>query len=208
MQDKNSKLFRNIIIFFFLLTPIISSIISTIHLIDFFKLGNSYWLSVLLSTVFEIGSIASFLSLSILNKIKQLPIWIVFIILTSLQMMGNIYYTYNYIYTKLTIDPNYLKSLMDILSFFIDMEDKGIKFSSFLLSIMIGIPIPLISLSFLKSTVDYIKIPDNKPIMSNTNDNNEKIINEVDSSEENTDIKKENINNDYFLDGRTIKKKE
>lgn len=149
-----SSLIRKIVIGTFLSVPAISSIISTIHLIDLFNLGNPTWLSILLAVTFELGSIASLLAISVIEKIKVGAIWFIFFILSGLQIIGNVYYSYSFTSDQLLSNPTFLTNFMDLFSFITGDEMKDVKI---FLSCIIGIPIPLIALFFLKSNIDYLK---------------------------------------------------
>ena len=63
---------RKVIIFCFIAVPLLSSIISTVHIVDLFSLGNPSWISLSLAIAIEVGSIASFMTLSILGKLNYL----------------------------------------------------------------------------------------------------------------------------------------
>ena len=65
----NKKFLHNLIVVGFLSVPILSSIISTFHLYTFFSLADMNWMSIMLAVVFELGSLTSFLALSILDKL-------------------------------------------------------------------------------------------------------------------------------------------
>ena len=55
-MQKENKLTRNFIITTFVLLYVMVSIISTIHVIDFFKLSNPDWLAITLAIAFEVGA--------------------------------------------------------------------------------------------------------------------------------------------------------
>lgn len=149
-----SEILRKIVIGTFLSVPAISSIISTIHLIDLFNLGNPTWLSILLAVTFELGSIASLLAISVIDRIKTGAIWFIFFILSALQIIGNVYYSYSFTSEQLLANQTFLTNFMDLFSFITGDDIRDVKI--FLASI-IGIPIPLIALFFLKSNIDYLK---------------------------------------------------
>lgn len=151
---RNKDILRKLVIGTFLSVPAISSVISTIHLIDLFNLGNPEWLSILLAVTFELGSIASFLALSVIERIKVGPIWVIFFVLAGLQIVGNVYYTYSYTSDMLLANPKFLTNFLDLFSFLVGNDIKDIKI---FLSCVIGIPIPLIALFFLKSNIDYVR---------------------------------------------------
>ena len=88
---KKERVIQYSIIGTFVSLYIIVSIISTIHVIDFFRLSNPDWLAISLAIAFEIGAAASLASLIALDKMNKTLIWVLFIILTLMQMMGNAY---------------------------------------------------------------------------------------------------------------------
>ena len=143
----------------FLLVPFFSSMMSTFHLIDFVHLGNIISMSWLLALTVELGSLVSFVTISksVLRKIKKGYIVFIFGILFVLQAMGNVYSSFDYINQMLKIHPDWLASFMEMMS---RIYITDISTTKFILSLIIGLPIPLISLILLKSAVDYIYSPD------------------------------------------------
>jgi len=121
------------------------SIISTIHVIDFFELSNPYWLAVTLAIGFEFGAAASLASLVILDKMNKTLVWVLFITITLMQMQGNMYYAF----TNLE-DFQSWSELFDLI------EEEPI-FQKRVLSAVSGAILPLVALGFIKSLVDYIK---------------------------------------------------
>lgn len=150
MFKKNLTNIQKITIGSFLLVPLLSSFISTIHIVDFFGLGNYKWMAVLLAIAFEIGSIASALSITVLDKIKKWVIFSMFFILIFFQIVGNVYFSFNYISG---LDTATLKNAQEFFGYFVENNITDFKIY---LSFLIGLPIPLISLAFLKSLVDYL----------------------------------------------------
>ena len=150
---KNETL-RKLIIWCFVSVPVISSIVSTVHLVDLFALGNPWWIAFTLAVAIEVGSIASFLTLSILSKLNKTIVWSIFLVLFFMQVVGNVYFSYDWIGEKLAADPNWITSFKDMIEFFsYEMELKSVKM---FLAMLIGVPIPLISVFLLKSAVDYL----------------------------------------------------
>jgi hypothetical protein len=121
------------------------SIISTIHVIEFFDLSNPKWLSVSLAVAFELGAAASLASLIALDKMNKLLVWSLFVTLTLMQAMGNTYYAYINIE-----DFSKWSELFGLI------EEDPI-FQKRILSIVSGAILPLVALGFIKSLVDYIK---------------------------------------------------
>lgn len=121
------------------------SIISTIHVIDFFELSNPYWLAVTLAIAFELGAAASLASLIVMDKMNKGLVWALFITITLMQMQGNMYYafknitdysTWSQLFNLIEEDPIYQKRILAFVS---------------------GAILPLVALGFIKSLVDYIK---------------------------------------------------
>lgn len=153
-----SSLHRKLVIIFFLSIPFLSSLISTLHIIRFFSLGNPNWMSLVLAVTFEIGSLASLMSFSVLDKIKKGPIYFIFGLLFIMQLIGNIYFSFDYVSQKVLQDPNWLLTFKELIGFIIG-ENPDSSLIKFILSLVIAVPIPLISISFTKSLVDYLESP-------------------------------------------------
>jgi hypothetical protein len=145
---------KRVIVFCFVLVPVLSSIISTIHLVDLFYLGNPSWISYTVAVAIEVGAVASFLTLSILSRLNKGIVWGMFIILFMMQVIGNVYFSYDWISKKIIADPTWIKNFKEMMEFFVfEIEEKTTKM---ILSMLIGIPIPLISVFLLKSAADYL----------------------------------------------------
>ena len=146
----NLKVKRNNLLHGFIITTFVSlyaivSVISTIHVIEFFSLSNPYWLAVSLAIAFEIGAAASLASIIVLDKMNKSLIWGLFIILTCMQMMGNTYFAY----TNLTD----FKSWVELFG----LVDEDPLYQKRVLSIISGAILPLVALGYIKSLVDYIR---------------------------------------------------
>jgi hypothetical protein len=125
------------------------SIISTIHVIDFFSMSNPQWLAISLAIAFEVGAAASLASLITLDKMNKGIVWMLFLLLTAMQAMGNMYYAYVH-----------LTNFQGWIELFGLVEEELI-YQKRILSIVSGAILPIVALGFIKSLVDYIK-PDNK----------------------------------------------
>ena len=145
------KLVQYFIIGTFVSLYVIVSVISTIHVIDFFKLSNPEWLAISLAIAFEIGAAASLASLITLDKMNKALIWALFIILTLMQMMGNAYYAYVH-----------LENYQAWIELFGLVEEEAIT-QKRILAIISGAILPVVALGFVKSLVDYIKPSKTKP---------------------------------------------
>jgi hypothetical protein len=141
----HKKLTSYFIIGTFVTLYLLVSCISTIHVIDFFKLSNPTWLAISLAVAFEIGAAASLASLITLDKMNKGIVWSLFLILTAMQAMGNAYYAYVH-----------LEGFQGWIELF-GLVDEDLIYQKRVLSIVSGAILPIVALGFIKSLVDYIK---------------------------------------------------
>jgi hypothetical protein len=121
------------------------SIISTIHVIDFFRLSNPEWLAVTLAIAFEVGAAACLGAIVILDRTSRWLVWALFILITGMQMMGNMYYAYSH-----------LQDFQNWIELF-GLQEEEIIYQKRVLSIVSGAILPIVALGFIKSLVDYIR---------------------------------------------------
>lgn len=145
MSSKTTKIF---IIGTFVTLYLLVSVISTIHVIDFFSMSNPSWLAISLAIAFEVGAAASLASIITLDKMNKGIVWALFILLTAMQAMGNTYYTYVH-----------LKDFQGWIELF-GLVDEELIYQKRVLSIVSGAILPIVALGFIKSLVDYIKPAD------------------------------------------------
>src|SRR6056300_1153055 len=126
------------------------SVISTILVIDFFKLSNPTWLAVSLAIAFEVGAAASLASLIAMDKMNKSLVWFLFFLLTAMQAMGNTYYAF--------VNLGDYQSWSELFGL---IEEEEI-FRKRILSIVSGAILPIVALGFIKSLVDYIKPEEDK----------------------------------------------
>ena len=146
---KKEKIVRGSVISTFVILYLMVSIISTIHVIDFFELSNPYWLAVTLAIAFEVGAAASLASLVILDKMNRGLVWTLFSAITLMQMQGNMYYAFT--------------NLQDFTSWseLFGLIEEEVIFQKRVIAAVSGAILPLVALGFIKSLVDYIK-PESK----------------------------------------------
>lgn len=124
---------------------ILTSLISTLHVIDFFELSNPTWLAVTLAISFEIGAAASLAALLILDKVNKTLTWSLFILLTAIQINGNLYYAYVHL------------ANFESWSELFGLSAESLIVQKRILSIVSGAVLPIIALGFIKSLVDYLR---------------------------------------------------
>ena len=165
-----NKLVHRFIIATFVSLYLLVSIISTIHVIEFFKLSNPQWLAISLAIAFELGAAASLASLVILDKMNKTLVWMLFGTITLMQMQGNMYYAFVHME-----DFQGWSELFGLI-------EEDVVYQKRILSAVSGAILPLVALGFIKSLVDYIK-PEPQA---------ETIVEEVAKAEEKqTDVKEE-----------------
>lgn len=180
LSDKKNLFW--IILASFLLIPLIVSVISSIHVINFFELSNFKSLAIALSVSFEIGALSALAGLVVMDKINKNVIYFIFIVLTAYQMMGNTYYAYDMLSEKMMTNPNLINNWTELFGF--DIEDTILM--KRIIAIISGAILPIVSLCFLDLSVDYIKksLPTNedktdnskKKILTDESENKEIII--------------------------------
>lgn len=184
MKNKGISIF---IISTFVLLYLVVSIISTIHVIDFFEMTNPKWLSVFLAIAFEIGAAASLASIIVMDKMNKFIVWSLFFVLTAMQAIGNTYFAYTH-----------LSDFSEWSDLFGLSEEEPI-FQKRVLSVISGAILPLVSLGFIKALVDYIRPNSDKEKIEETPEEikEEEKIEEftelIESKEE--EIKEEKIEN-------------
>ena len=133
------------ILFTFVGLYVIVSLISTIHVVEFFSISNPRWLAISLAIAFELGAAASLSSLVVLKKMNKPLVWTLFIVLTAMQAIGNTYYSYTHLQN--------FDSWIELFG----LVDEDIIYQKRILSILSGAILPFVALGFIKSLVDYIK---------------------------------------------------
>jgi hypothetical protein len=94
---------------------------------------------------FEIGAAASLASIIVLEKTSKTLVWSLFILLTAMQMQGNMFYAYTH-----------LENFQDWIDLF-GLQEEELITQKRILSIVSGAILPVIALGFIKSLVDYIR---------------------------------------------------
>ena len=176
------KLVNGFIIGTFVSLYLLVSIISTIHVIDFFELSNPRWMAITLAIGFEIGAAASLASLIVMKKMNKTLVWALFITITAMQINGNLYYAF--------INMQDYTSWVELFNL---MEWEPLA-QKRLLAAVSGAILPLVALGFIKSLVDYIKPEDDEIELSDQK--LDEIVSDINSTSE----KKTNIVSQQDID--------
>lgn len=142
---------RNIYIFLFALLYVLCSVCSLIHSFAFFGLANNLPMSIMLGTCFEIGQFAVLMSLltSKKNEGKIMP-YILLIILTVVQILGNVFSSYKYLMLNSVSDLEYFKKPIFI---FTDLPDD---ITTVIVTWIIGAILPCVCLLLTAMVSNYI----------------------------------------------------
>jgi hypothetical protein len=149
---------KKIFLWLFAILYISVAFVSTFHAISFFGLANAMWIAVMLAITFEIGQAAVLFSiLTNATKSKVIP-WILMTVLTIVQVLGNVYSSYQYLITN---SESLLKYFKEPIFVWMDMPDQQ---CNVILTYIIGAILPIVSLLMTSMVTGYLNKEENKPI--------------------------------------------
>lgn len=143
----------------FLVPIILVAIISISHVISWYNLANPISWAIYLSIAIEIAAMSSIAAASV--KVKGFSVWFVFIIVTLIQFIGNIYFCY----AEINIESEGFKQWMELTKPLFEMmgsEANDVLAQKRWLALLEGGLLPLISLTCLHFFIQY---EDKKPIV-------------------------------------------
>jgi hypothetical protein len=174
---------KKALIILFSLLYIAVGFVSTYHAIAFFAISNSNWLAVILAVAFEVGQAAVLFSL-LTNKTKKIMPWILMGVLTLVQVIGNVFSSYQYMMLNST---DQIKYFTDSVLFF--LQDPNPKVNQVMISYITGAILPIVSLCMTSMVVDAAEldkveekeeiITDSEPITSEPEVEDEKINSKI-----------------------------
>jgi hypothetical protein len=139
--------------------------VSTYHAVSFFSMSNAGWLAVILAVAFEIGQAAVLFSL-LTTKTKKVMPWILMGVLTLVQVLGNVFSSYQYMMINST---EQIKYFTDSVLFF--LQDPDPKVNQVMISYITGAILPIVSLCMTSMVVNVAGLEptedqpiDNEPI--------------------------------------------
>ena len=187
---KKDRIVQGSIVGIFVLLYVFVSLISTIHVIDFFEMTNPRWLSIALAIAFEFGAAASLAAIVVGDKTNKTIVWGLFFILTAFQMQGNMWYAY--------VNAQDYMSWMELFA----LNEEELIFQKRILAAVSGAVLPIVALGFIKSLVDYIKPEDEY-----SKRDIERII-EANENQSEPNDKLKQAAKEYFEDGNIPREKE
>lgn len=159
---------KKILTILFSLLYLAVGFVSVYHAINFFAISNESWLAIILALAFEIGQAAVLFSLLVSKSKKTMP-WILMGVLTLVQVLGNVYSSYQYAAIN-SVDE--LQYFTDSVLFFI--QDPNPQVNQVMISYITGAILPIVALCMTSMIVDVSGV-----------DNKEKIEVEPEKKEEN-----------------------
>lgn len=166
MKRKNNL--YNWLIGTFIILYILTATISFFHAVQFFNIGNSLWMSYVLAFAFEAASAVTLFSILTTDNKKTLIPWIVMIIVTSIQCIGNVYSVFKYLSLNSMDYYVYLQKPLLFMSPNISSEMVMI-----IIAWIIGALLPIIALLLTSMVANNIQLKNNKiNDISSFNDDN------------------------------------
>jgi hypothetical protein len=169
------------------LIPILSvAIISISHVVSWYNLANPISWAIYLSIAVEVAALSSIAASSV--KVKGFSVWFVFIIVTLIQFIGNIYFSYTEIDVTSKEFKDWAELTLPIFDSFSDTAD--IISQRRLLAILEGGLLPLISLTCLHFFIKYGDRDLEQPVVYTEGDNIEESQEKIEEYEK-SDLQKE-----------------
>lgn len=137
----------------FLLLYLIVACISFVHSISFFSIGNAGWMSCLLGFSFELGQAVVLASILLSDNRKSLLTWALFIVLTAVQCIGNVYSVYAYMSQSAV---EYYRYLQEPLLFWLQGVDQ--QTVKVIISWITGALLPVIALGMTGMVASNIRL--------------------------------------------------
>lgn len=150
--DREKWLYNGLIITFILLYAA-TAFVSFYHAITFFNIANAIWLSVLLSFVAEIGQASVLFSILLTKHGSKFLPWVIMFILTSLQIIGNVDSSFNWIVSHNDAGLNNFKRS---ILFFVQTEND--EMFRVIVAWISGALLPVIALSMTALVAQNINI--------------------------------------------------
>jgi hypothetical protein len=164
MRDWLKNNFKTILYISFVIPIIVVAVVSISHVEQWYGISHTMGWALYLSIGIEVAALSALAALSgnMGNKV-YLP----FIIVTLLQLIGNIYFAFNFI----DINSSTFNSWVDLvypLFEFMNIDKVNLLAHKRILAFITGAPLPIISLSFLHLLVSFQNEKKIKPVITPT----------------------------------------
>ena len=149
---------KKTMIILFSLLYIAVGFVSTFHAISFFEISNQKWLAIILAVAFEIGQAAVLFSL-LTSKTKKIMPWVLMGVLTVVQVLGNVFSSYQYMILN---HVDQIQYFTDSVLFY--LQDPNPKVNQVMISYITGAILPIVSLCMTSMVVNVAGLEDNQDI--------------------------------------------
>lgn len=167
---------KKVFLWLFAILYISVAFVSTFHAISFFGLANQMWIAIMLAITFEIGQAAVLFSiLTNATKNKIIP-WALMIVLTLVQVLGNVYSSYKYLITN---SESLLQYFKEPIFVWMDMPDQQ---CNVILTYIIGAILPIVSLLMTSMVTGYLNREETKQIENDKQENLTNAISDINNS--------------------------
>lgn len=179
------KLLTNkIFIYAFLFLYALVAFISFCHAIEFFDIGNTHWMSIMLAFAFELGLAVCLASILIGTNKRNNIAWLLLTILVLVQIIGNTYSVFKFISESGHDYYNYLAKPMLFM-----IEEVSQETVQIIISWIMGAILPIVALLMTEMVANGIK--ETQMIDDSKNDQkNEPITDNIEYHKLNGDEKK------------------
>jgi hypothetical protein len=151
MRNWIKKNLKNIIVTAFIVPILLVALVSISHVTSFYGISNPKSWALYLSVGIEIAALSALAAVSVrMGKFIYIP----FIIVTVIQMVGNIFFSFSYIDENSELFKDWI-SMVGGLFENIGVESTDIPSHKFILSFLTGGLLPIISLTFAHMLVKY-----------------------------------------------------
>ena len=147
------KLLTNkIFIYAFLFLYVLVAFISFCHAIEFFDIGNTHWMSIMLAFAFELGLAVCLASILIGTNKRNNIAWLLLTILVLVQIIGNTYSVFKFISESGHDYYNYLAKPMLFM-----IEEVSQETVQIIISWIMGAILPIVALLMTEMVANGIK---------------------------------------------------
>lgn len=151
MKNWVKKNMKTIVTMSFIIPIVIVAIVSISHVTQWYTLTNPVTWAIYLSIGVEVAALSALSAISVnMGKKVYLP----FIVVTLLQLIGNVYFSYTFIDVNNVGFKNWVELTSPVVEF-MGVEPTDLTSHKRLLSFFSGGMLPLISLSFLHMLVKF-----------------------------------------------------
>jgi len=160
---------KNIIVAAFIIPILLVAFVSISHVTSFYGISNPFSWALYLSVGIEIAALSALAAVSV--KMGRF-IYIPFLIVTLIQMIGNVFFSFSYIDETSEIFKDWI-SMVGGMFENMGVETTNISAHKFILSFLTGGLLPIISLTFAHMLVKYSE--QNSMIEDKVQEKNEEI---------------------------------